>query len=205
VVTGGYHDPSTAPNTLRYRRRNYLRHKPSIHRFRFSLFDRAGTCPFDALGARTGRRAAGSATRKSSSPHYGGNQRIDFRELSAADFEAFWRVGCFGGLLVCREAAPRLAPLGHGKIIFTGASASLGGKPGFEHFAAAKAGLRMIAQSMAREYGPLGTHVAHVVIDEASMAIACATGVLYRLKIYPEGVPNLTMRINARRRAKKGK
>jgi hypothetical protein len=41
---------------------------------------------------RTGRRAAGSATRKSSSPHYGGNQRIDFRELSAADFEAFWGV-----------------------------------------------------------------------------------------------------------------
>jgi hypothetical protein len=92
VVTGGYHDPSTAPNALRNRRRNYLRRKPSLSRFRFSLFDRAGPCPFDPLGARTGRRAAGSATRKSSSPHYGGNQRIDFRELSAADFEAFWRV-----------------------------------------------------------------------------------------------------------------
>jgi NAD(P)-dependent dehydrogenase (short-subunit alcohol dehydrogenase family) len=128
------------------------------------LFERAGACPFDALGARTGRRAAGSATRKSSSPHYGGNQRIDFRELSGADFEAFWRVGCFGGFLVGREAARRLAPLGHGKIIFTGASASLGGKPGFARFAATKAGLRMIAQSMAREYGPLGIHVAHVVI-----------------------------------------
>ena len=49
--------------------------------------------------------------------------------------------------------------------IFTGASASLRGKPGFAHFAAAKAGLRMIAQSMAREYGPAGIHVAHVVID----------------------------------------
>jgi len=58
-----------------------------------------------------------------------------------------------------------LAPLGRGTIIFTGASASLRGKPGFAHFAAAKAGLRMIAQSMAREYGPLGIHVAHVVID----------------------------------------
>jgi NAD(P)-dependent dehydrogenase (short-subunit alcohol dehydrogenase family) len=51
------------------------------------------------------------------------------------------------------------------KIIFTGASASLGGKPGFAHFAAAKAGLRTITQSMARKYGPLGIHVAHVVID----------------------------------------
>ncbi len=90
----------------------------------------------------------------------GNNRRIDFRELSAEQFEQFWRIGCFG-----REAARRLAPLGRGTIIFTGASASLRGKPGFAHFAAAKAGLRMIAQSMAREYGPLGIHVAHVVID----------------------------------------
>jgi NAD(P)-dependent dehydrogenase (short-subunit alcohol dehydrogenase family) len=95
----------------------------------------------------------------------GNNRRIDFRELSAEQFEQFWRLGCFGGFLVGREAARRLAPLGRGTIIFTGASASLRGKPGFAHFAAAKAGLRMIAQSMAREYGPLGIHVAHVVID----------------------------------------
>src|SRR5712671_7198691 len=95
----------------------------------------------------------------------GNNRRIDFRELSAEQFEQFWRIGCFGGFLVGREAARRLAPLGRGTIIFTGASASLRGKPGFAHFAAAKAGLRMIAQSMAREYGPLGLHVAHVVID----------------------------------------
>ncbi|MDF9892923.1 UNVERIFIED_ORG: NAD(P)-dependent dehydrogenase (short-subunit alcohol dehydrogenase family) [Pseudomonas vranovensis] len=56
-------------------------------------------------------------------------------------------------------------PLGRGTVIFTGASGSLRGKPGYAHFAAAKAGLRMIAQSMAREYGPKGIHVAHVVID----------------------------------------
>ncbi len=93
------------------------------------------------------------------------NQRIDFRELSAAAFEEFWRVGCFGGFLVGREAARRLVPLGRGTVIFTGASASLRGKPGFAQFAAAKAGLRMVAQSMAREYGALGIHVAHVVID----------------------------------------
>jgi NAD(P)-dependent dehydrogenase (short-subunit alcohol dehydrogenase family) len=95
----------------------------------------------------------------------GNNQRIDFRQLTSAQFEDFWRVGCFGGFLVGREAARRLAPLGRGTIVFTGASASLRGKPGFAHFAAAKAGLRMIAQSMAREYGPLGNHVAHVVVD----------------------------------------
>jgi NAD(P)-dependent dehydrogenase (short-subunit alcohol dehydrogenase family) len=95
----------------------------------------------------------------------GNNQHINFRELTAAEFEAFWRVGCFGGFLAGREAARRLVPLGRGTIIFTGASASLRGKPGYAHFAAAKAGLRMIAQSMAREYGNLGLHVAHVVID----------------------------------------
>ncbi len=95
----------------------------------------------------------------------GNNQRIDFREVSAADFEALWRVGCFAGFLVGREAARRLVPLGRGTVIFTGASASLRGRPGFAQFAAAKAGLRMVAQSMAREYGPLGVHVAHVIID----------------------------------------
>ena len=95
----------------------------------------------------------------------GNNQLIDFRKLTAEQFEKFWRVGCFGGFLVGREAARRMATLGRGTIIFTGASASLRGKPGFAHFAAAKAGLRMISQSMAREFGPAGIHVAHVVID----------------------------------------
>ena len=95
----------------------------------------------------------------------GNNRRLDFRELTAETFEEFWRIGCFGGFLVGREAARRLVPLGRGSVIFTGASASLRGRPGFAHFAAAKAGLRAIAQSMAREYGPHGIHVAHVVID----------------------------------------
>jgi NAD(P)-dependent dehydrogenase (short-subunit alcohol dehydrogenase family) len=93
------------------------------------------------------------------------NRKTDFRELSAAEFEEFWRIGCFGGFLVGREAARRLVPLGRGTVLFTGASASLRGRAGFAQFAAAKAGLRMVAQSMAREYGPLGVHVAHVVID----------------------------------------
>jgi len=95
----------------------------------------------------------------------GNNRKVDFRQLTAAQFEDFWRVGCFAGFLVGREAARRLVPLGRGTVIFTGASGSLRGKPGFAQFAAAKAALRMVAQSMAREYGPLGVHVAHVVID----------------------------------------
>jgi NAD(P)-dependent dehydrogenase (short-subunit alcohol dehydrogenase family) len=95
----------------------------------------------------------------------GNNQPHDFRTLSAADFESAWRIGCFASFLVGREAARRLVPLGRGTIIFTGASGSLRGRPRFASFAAAKAGLRSVAQAMAREFGPLGIHVAHVIID----------------------------------------
>jgi NAD(P)-dependent dehydrogenase (short-subunit alcohol dehydrogenase family) len=95
----------------------------------------------------------------------GNNQPHDFRTLSADDFESAWRVGCFAGFLVGREAARRLVPLGRGTLIFTGASASLRGRPRFASFAAAKAGLRNVAQAMAREFGPQGLHVAHVIID----------------------------------------
>jgi len=95
----------------------------------------------------------------------GANWPIDFRTMQAEDFEKFWRVGCFAGFLVGREAARRMVPLGKGSILFTGASASLRGKPQYAQFAAAKAGLRVVAQSMAREFGPLGLHVAHIVID----------------------------------------
>jgi NAD(P)-dependent dehydrogenase (short-subunit alcohol dehydrogenase family) len=93
------------------------------------------------------------------------NRQVPFRDLEAAVFEEFWRVCCFGGFLVGREAARRMVPLGRGTVIFTGASGSLRGRAGFAQFAAAKAGLRMVAQSMAREFGPQGLHVAHVVID----------------------------------------
>lgn len=95
----------------------------------------------------------------------GANQPTDFRTLEASDFERFWRVGCYAGFLVGREAARRMVPLGRGTILFTGASASMRGKPQYAHFAAAKAGLRVITQSMAREFGPMGLHVAHMVID----------------------------------------
>lgn len=95
----------------------------------------------------------------------GNNVRHDFRTMPAELFEGNWRVGTFGGFLVGREAARRLAPQGQGTIIFTGATASLRGKPPFTAFASSKAALRSLAQSMAREFGPLGLHVAHVIID----------------------------------------
>jgi NAD(P)-dependent dehydrogenase (short-subunit alcohol dehydrogenase family) len=95
----------------------------------------------------------------------GNNGRHDFRTMPAQFFEQTWRVATFGGFLVGREAARRLAPRGRGTIVFTGATASLRGRPPFTAFASAKAGLRSLAQSMAREFGPLGIHVGHVVID----------------------------------------
>jgi NAD(P)-dependent dehydrogenase (short-subunit alcohol dehydrogenase family) len=95
----------------------------------------------------------------------GNNKPIDFFDLTPDQFEAFWRVGCFAGFLAGQAAARRLLPGGQGTILFTGASASLRGRPKFAHFAAAKAGLRMISQAMAREYGPKGLHVAHILID----------------------------------------
>lgn len=95
----------------------------------------------------------------------GNNQMQSFVEMQAAFFEDIWRVACFGGFLVGREAARRMAPQARGTVLFTGASASLRGKPPFTAFASAKAGLRAIAQSMAREFGPRGVHVAHVIID----------------------------------------
>jgi NAD(P)-dependent dehydrogenase (short-subunit alcohol dehydrogenase family) len=84
-----------------------------------------------------------------------------------ADFEAVWRLACFGGFLAGREAARRMLPQGRGTILFTGATASLRARPPFTAFASAKAGLRAVAHGMAREFGPQGLHVAHVVIDGA--------------------------------------
>jgi NAD(P)-dependent dehydrogenase (short-subunit alcohol dehydrogenase family) len=90
-----------------------------------------------------------------------------FAETSAADFERVWRGSCLTGFLVGREAARRMLPRGRGTVIFTGASGSLRGRAGFAAFAAGKGGLRFMAQSMARELGPKGIHVATVLIDGA--------------------------------------
>lgn len=86
-------------------------------------------------------------------------------DIDPEDFERCWRVGCLAGFFVGRAAARLMVPVGAGTIIFTGASASLRGSAGFANLAVAKFGLRALAQSMARELGPKGVHVAHVVID----------------------------------------
>ncbi|MEH6755900.1 MAG: SDR family NAD(P)-dependent oxidoreductase [Parasphingorhabdus sp.] len=95
----------------------------------------------------------------------GGNFPTPFRDLSAEQFEAFWRVGCFGAFLAAKRALPILERQGKGSLLFTGASASLRGKPMFGQFGSAKAALRNLVQALAREYGPKGVHVAHIIID----------------------------------------
>ncbi len=86
-------------------------------------------------------------------------------DMDAAYFEKSWRVVCFGGFLFGREAVRRLAPKGAGTLLFTGASASLRGRAGYGAFNSSKAGLRTLAQAMAKEYAPDGIHVGHVVVD----------------------------------------
>jgi NAD(P)-dependent dehydrogenase (short-subunit alcohol dehydrogenase family) len=95
----------------------------------------------------------------------GNNMPGDLLTMEAEYFERCWRVGCFGGFLFGREAARVMQPRARGTLLFTGASASMRGKPFFAAFTAAKGGLRNFAQSMAREFGPQGIHVGHVVVD----------------------------------------
>ena len=95
----------------------------------------------------------------------GANFRAPIAETPAEMFEKVWRLSCYAGFLFGREAARRMLTRGKGTILFTGATASVRGAAQFAAFAAAKGGLRQVAQSMARELGPKGIHVAHVVID----------------------------------------
>ena len=95
----------------------------------------------------------------------GGFVRKPIAELSVADMEGAWRSNCLGGFLVGRAAARAMQPAGSGTIIFTGATAAMRGGANFAAFAMGKFGLRALAQSMARELGPKGIHVAHTIID----------------------------------------
>ena len=97
----------------------------------------------------------------------GANVNFPITETTVRVYTKVWEMACLGGFLMGREAAKRMIPRGRGTIIFTGATASLRGGSGFSAFSGAKGALRMLAQSMARELGPEGIHVAHTVIDGA--------------------------------------
>jgi NAD(P)-dependent dehydrogenase (short-subunit alcohol dehydrogenase family) len=86
-------------------------------------------------------------------------------EIEPDRFEECWQINCQGGFVTAREVLPSMLENEQGTILFTGATASLRGSEGFSALAVGKFGLRALAQSMAREFGPRGIHVAHVVID----------------------------------------
>jgi NAD(P)-dependent dehydrogenase (short-subunit alcohol dehydrogenase family) len=95
----------------------------------------------------------------------GANVNFALLDTTERVFRKVWEMACYAGFLAGREAARLMLPRGHGAIFFTGATASLRGGVGFAAFAAAKFGLRAVAQSAARELGPKNIHVAHLVID----------------------------------------
>ncbi len=95
----------------------------------------------------------------------GANVNFGIRETTARVYRKVWEMAAFAGFLTGREAARVMVPRQAGTIIFTGATASLRGGTGYAAFAGAKGALRMLAQSMARELGPKGIHVAHSIID----------------------------------------
>ncbi|HOY33697.1 SDR family oxidoreductase [Piscinibacter sp.] len=97
----------------------------------------------------------------------GANVRFNVVDTTERVYRKVWEMGALAGFLVGREAARAMLPRGRGTILFTGATASLRGGAGFAAFAGAKHALRSLAQSLARELGPQGIHVAHVVIDGA--------------------------------------
>ena len=97
----------------------------------------------------------------------GANVRAGILEETARKYFKIWEMACFGGFLNAQAVAKHMVARGKGTMLFTGATASLRGSAGFAAFAGAKHALRALAQSLARELGPQGIHVAHVVIDGA--------------------------------------
>lgn len=97
----------------------------------------------------------------------GANVPCSILEETARKYFKIWEMACFAGFLTSQAVARRMVARGRGTILFTGATAGLRGAAGFAAFAGAKHGIRALAQSMARELGPLNVHVAHVVVDGA--------------------------------------
>ena len=97
----------------------------------------------------------------------GGNVRFGITETTTRVYTKVWEMAALAGFLMGREVAKVMLPRERGSIFFTGATASLRGRDGIAAFAGAKHALRALAQSMARELGPKGIHVAHLVIDGA--------------------------------------
>lgn len=88
-----------------------------------------------------------------------------FLETAPAEFEAVWRTGFLGAVHAARAVLPAMVERGNGTIVLAGATASVRAGARFAAFASAKFALRALAKSLAREFGPAGIHVAHLVLD----------------------------------------
>lgn len=97
----------------------------------------------------------------------GANVPCSILEETARKYFKIWEMACFAGFLTGQAVARRMVKRGRGSILFTGATAGIRGAANFAAFAGAKHGIRALAQSMARELGPMNIHVAHVVVDGA--------------------------------------
>ncbi len=97
----------------------------------------------------------------------GANVPCSILDETARKYFKIWEMACFAGFLTAQAVARRMVTRQRGTILFTGATAGLRGAAGFAAFAGAKHGIRALAQSMARELGPRGIHVGHVVVDGA--------------------------------------
>ena len=97
----------------------------------------------------------------------GANVRFPVGDTSPRVFRKVWEMAAFAGFLAAHNVLPRMAARGRGTFVFTGATASTRGGSGFAAFSSAKGALRNLAQACARETGPQGVHVAHVVVDGA--------------------------------------
>jgi NAD(P)-dependent dehydrogenase (short-subunit alcohol dehydrogenase family) len=160
------------------------------------------TCPGGDHRARGKREVAAF--------NIGGNVRFPIRETAARVYFTVWEMCAFAGFLMGREAAKVMLPRGRGTILFTGATASVRGGTGFAAFAGGKHSLRALSQSMVRELGPLGIHVAHVVIDAAidtrrrprQMVLAGVCGLVSRKSSRqpPESPPSSRIARRPRRR-----
>jgi len=129
-------------------------------------------------------------------------------EMDVSFFEDVWRVGCLGGFLVGREAARRMVPAGGGALLFTGATASVRARPPFTAFASAKAALRALAHGLAREFGPQGLHVAHVIVDgmiEGDQLLSRFPGAKERAgedgMLHPDAIADAYFALSAQRRS----
>ena len=132
----------------------------------------SGVCSGRSLDARNEadlaaflNEAEASAPLEATIFNVGANVNFPLLDTTERVFRKVWELACYAGFLTGREAARLMLPRGSGSIFFTGATASMRGGIGYAAFASAKFGLRAVAQSMARELGPKGIHVAHLVID----------------------------------------